>query len=129
MGLSRPWKIAAGHGSVWTAYVGNDGTCCREGADTLHRINPDTNEIIASIEIESGAWGVEVDEESVWVSSSGPWAVSNQLEATFAQVDPVTNEVVAVYQAPYGATEFAVSHGFTWVVDGDNGSLVRLLME
>jgi hypothetical protein len=112
--------LAFGHGSVWV-------TSASYG--TVSRIDPQTGEVAAKIEVGRGAGDIAVDESSgaVWVAglhlprTSGAYSEYNKL----SRVDPETNRVVA--EIPIradsrdgGASSVAVGEGAVWVqsVDG-----------
>lgn len=117
-----PWDVALAAGSVWVS---------NEVDGTVSRIDPATNEIVATIAIgESGPGGagaswLAATDEAVWVVNENALAI--------ARIDPSTNEVVGTIDLPSGTpTAFAVSgiaygHGSLWVTDASsNARLVRL---
>jgi len=74
-----------GFGSLWVLAV--DGPIMNDGTEpAVHRIDPDTNEIVASIPLPGRlCQGIGVSPEAVWVC--GPDGL--------VRIDPETNEVVA----------------------------------
>lgn len=99
--VSSPSGVDFGHGSVWVTSA---------GSGTLSRIDPDTGEVVAKIEVGRGAVDVAVDERggAVWVAGLhlpedfGESLPPEHSEARkLSRVDPKTNRVVA--EVPIGA--------------------------
>jgi DNA-binding beta-propeller fold protein YncE len=110
--VNSPTSLAYGHGSVWIASSGHD---------TVSRVDPQTGEVAAKIEVGRGAVDIATDESSgdVWVAS-----VSEDRKQ-LSRVDPATNRVVAevpiaAHSRYGGAQSVAVGEGSVWVqsVDG-----------
>ncbi len=79
----------------------NDGT-----SPAVHRIDPDTNEVIASVPL--------------------PGRVCQGLGASpEARIDPATNEVVDRIDARSGPGDVAVAFGSVWVTT-ERGEVIRL---
>jgi YVTN family beta-propeller protein len=79
------------------------------GVDALQRIDPETNELVATFRLGSDATGVAVGERAVWVISLDDNRV--------AKIDPATNDVVATGSSP-GPDAIAVGGGSVWVLNG-----------
>jgi YVTN family beta-propeller protein len=80
---SAPESIAVGFGSVWVI---------THHSDTLFRIDPATNQVIASIKIEVP--GQEIGVGSVVVGAHGVWVPVNfRPDSQLWRIDPATNQV------------------------------------
>jgi hypothetical protein len=120
--VDSPSGLAFGHGSVWV-------TSASYG--TVSRIDPQTGEVVAKIEVGRGAGDIAVDEssEAVWVaglSLNNDKPENNKL----SRVDPATNRVVA--EIPIradsrdgGASSVAVGEGAVWAQSVD-GNLLKV---
>jgi YVTN family beta-propeller protein len=111
--------IAVGEGGVWVGVQ-------REGeSDYVARIDPRTNEIVATIPVNSSPWNIAVGAGSIWVTGNGA-----DQSGTLQRIDPVTNEVSSTitvkpsgHPGPVVAGDDAV-----WLDVGDteSDSLVRI---
>ena len=106
-----PTGLAFGHGSVWITSSGHG---------MVSRVDPQTGEVAAKIEIGRGAVDIAADESSgdVWVAS-----VSEDRKQ-LSRVDPATNRVVAeipiaAHSRYGGAQNVAVGEGAVWAQSGD----------
>jgi virginiamycin B lyase len=109
--VDSPTSLAYGHGSVWIASSGHD---------TVSRLDPQTGEVAAKIEVGRGAVDIATDESSgdVWVAS-----VSEDRKQ-LSRVDPATNRVVAEipiagHSRYGGAQSVAVGDGTVWAQSSD----------
>jgi streptogramin lyase len=116
--------LAFGHGSVWV-------TSATYG--TVSRIDPETGEVAAKIEVGRGAVDIASDESSgaVWVAGlylpedyNGYDGSKHSQDNKLTRVDPATNRVVA--EIPIradspdgGASSVAVGEGSVWVQSAD----------
>ena len=121
--VDPPSGLAFGHGSVWAASA---------GYGTLTRIDPETGEVAAKIEVGRGAVDVAADERSgaVWVASvylpkdyGGYDSPGYSEDRNLTRVDPATNRVAT--QIPIragswdgGADHVAVGEGAVWAQGG-----------
>lgn len=105
--VNKPLGIVAGGGAIWAVEHRNGN---------LVRINPQTNEVVARIDLSlpppnPGAQPEEVifAEGSVWVANNGGRTVS--------RVDAVTNEILATTQFDRGfkPMRLTAGGGFVWV--------------
>lgn len=98
--------LTVGFGSVWV------GSSLHR---TLVRINPATNETLATISLGTGASGLAVGEGAVWAVGGGD-AANGPLagEAFLMRIDPRTNTVSARLPLE-GAYGVAVGRGAIWV--------------
>lgn len=78
-----PSEIAVGHGSVWLT---------DRLANRVVRLDPDTNEVEASIAVEAPL--------NVVTSDSAVWVFSDTDPSTSSRIDPSTNEVVSAAELP-----------------------------
>jgi streptogramin lyase len=109
-----PSSIVYGEGSVWVAASANDGT----GAGTVFRIDPDTAEILAEIEVPSvpgwefGGGGMEVAAGSLWIAGY----LDRGDQGALLRVDTATEQLADV--VPLGgqfAGDVAVDDDAIWV--------------
>ena len=105
--------LALGFGSVWVTNSG-DGT--------VSRIDPATNQVVATIKTVAEPRGIAAGEGGVWVAS---WGLH---ESTVVRIDPASNEVVATIKAgKLGALEgVAISKGAVWVTNFNNGWVLKI---
>jgi hypothetical protein len=116
--VDSPTGLDFGFGSVWVTRKVTSA-----GYGTLSRIDPQTGEVVAKIDVDRGAVDVAVDEssEAVWVAGQGYNKPENN---KLSRVDPETNRVVA--EIPIradardgGADNVAVGEGEVWVSSAD----------
>jgi YVTN family beta-propeller protein len=123
--VDPPSGLAFGHGSVWATSAGHG---------TLSRIDPQTGEVVAKIDVGRAPVDVAVDENSgaVWVASVylpknyGGYDIPQHSEdRNLTRVDPATNRVVveipiqAGVRYEGGADKVAVGEGAVWAQSGD----------
>jgi hypothetical protein len=94
--------VTAGFGSVWV------------GSSTLVRIDPATNETLATIPLGTVPSGLAVGEGAVWAVGGDPRAGPLAGEAFLLRIDPRTNTVSARLPLE-GAYGVAVGRGAIWV--------------
>jgi len=100
--------VAVGYGSVWVGVFAH-----ADGRHYLLRIDPSTNEVVASIPVR-GYSHVAVGAGAVWVTGSEKGKV-------FAErIDPSTNQVVARVSDVYAPIEAGES--FVWAAGGLSGT-------
>ena len=80
--IAQPLGIAAGVDSIWVS----SGVVGAESG-TVFRIDPATNQVVASIEVERWPAQVAATEDAVWVTHS--------VTPFLSRIDPATNEVSA----------------------------------
>jgi YVTN family beta-propeller protein len=109
--------IAWGEGALWVASV-EDGT--------ITRINPATNQVVATIPVSTGGdgpWDVVAGEGGVWVIVGKQAHPSRVL-----RIDPATNKVEAHIDV-HDVSVLATGLGAVWVgqfSQGDRGHLLRI---
>ena len=128
--VDSPTGLAFGHGSVWATSAG-DGT--------VSRIDPETGEVSAEIEVGRGAVDIATDERSgdVWIAGlympedySEDFSQQDSEYNKISRVDPQTNHVVAeipivASSLEGGAQSVAVGAGAVWAQSGD-GKLFKV---
>lgn len=106
--------VAVGAGSTWVGFDGHDGS-------GVMRIDPETNEIVATIPLQVGPGRkrIAATDGAVWVASTG----------SLQRIDPATNSVVANVEIP-GRSISAITADETdvWAVTigSSGGILVRV---
>jgi virginiamycin B lyase len=112
LGKTADW-VAVAPDAVW---VGSTGP------DAVHRIDPATNKLVATVELAGEPCaGLALGFGSVWIPLCGK-------SATVAKVDAERNVLSAVFQAGPAAPEggIATSTDSVWLVTDKAGSLARL---
>ena len=118
--VDPPTGLAFGHGSVWVTSA---------GYGTVSRIDPETGEVTAKIDVGRGAVDIAADERSgaVWVAGlylpkdyGGRDNPKYSKDRNLTRVDPTTNRVVAEIlieagSPDGGASSVAVGEGAVWV--------------
>ncbi|MGH2652128.1 MAG: hypothetical protein ACRDHK_13080, partial [Actinomycetota bacterium] len=126
-------SVVYGEGAVWVA-VTREGP---SGPDTVLRIDPETDEIVATISVDAvpgwevGGAGMTIGAGSVWVTGSveDPSDPPIGIDAVLVRIDPASNQVSATI--PLGGGEggdVVVDDSGVWVAVGDEeqGELVRV---
>lgn len=104
-----PVAVADGHGALWYADYEHD---------RVLRVDPETEHVVAVIEVGVSPISVAVSEDSVWVSNSG--------DDTVSRIDPLSNAVIAtieVGESPFGV---AVGSESIWVANAADNSVSRI---
>jgi streptogramin lyase len=103
----EPDWMAEGFGSVWVSRTDPEG----EG-NFLDRIDPSTNEVVASIPVgRHPCHGVAVGFDAVWVPTC--------MDQRIVQVDPAKNKVVGSFDVPLHRADglrIAAAFGALWIV-------------
>ncbi len=111
-GLASPdgeMNVVAGAGSVWVA---SDKT------GQVARVDPSTNKVIASVEVEPGSCYLAFGLDALWVVSAG--------SQTLQKVDPATNTVVWTTKLGKQPGFLAAGEGSVWVQEQGDGTLARV---
>jgi YVTN family beta-propeller protein len=106
----NPLNVAPGFGSLWVSVTQDTG-------GLLVRIDPGTQQIVASIPVGGFPVGIAVAAGSLWVTSYD--------DGTLARVDPATNKVVVTIPVGPGPAQLAVDAGMIWV-GNSAGSITRV---
>ncbi len=103
-------EIAVGDGAVWVT---------APKTNALLRIDPTTNQVVATIAVGSAPDALVVDADGVWVA--------NRLSAgTVTQVDPTTNKVVATIPVGKSPDQVTSGAGSVWAVNPGDGTVSRI---
>lgn len=101
--------IAAGAGSVWVS-SGSEGT--------VSRVDPDTNQVIATIRVELWPSQIATTEDAVWVT--------NPINPVLTRIDPDTNEVSAEINLDCTTRGLAADATAVWVACDSAPTLYRI---
>lgn len=105
--------MASGKGAVWQADFGRD---------LVLRIDPETEAVVAQIEVGAAPEGVGTTAGAVWVA--------NHHDGTVSRIDPGTNLVVATIEVgPAGSSgplELAAGETGVWVHVPNTGTVVHI---
>jgi DNA-binding beta-propeller fold protein YncE len=93
-------RLAVGEGAVWT--LNADGT--------VTRVNPDTNKVVATIQVggDTAKGDIDAGAGSVWVSLPG---------TPIVRIDPRTDRAAQRFTGEGGGA-ILVAHGSLWVAAG-----------
>jgi WD40 repeat protein len=117
-------SVVYGEGSVWVAVSNNDGTF----AGRVLRIDPETNETLATIPVETippwevGGGAMVVADGSLWVAggieaSGGPASPGGGSDAAVIRIDTSTNAVVDRFTVGgTGGADLTFLDGDLWVL-------------
>jgi YVTN family beta-propeller protein len=106
---NRPSAIAVGEGGAWVADSYDD---------TVTRIDPKTDGVIATIPVGRGASGIAAGEGGVWVADTSDDAV--------ARINPDTNSVTDTVRVGSAPTGVAIGAGAVWVANSGDGTVSRI---
>jgi len=104
-----PIAVAFGEGAVWVT----------NSADrTLSRIDPDSGDVVKTIETDAVGRGIAVGGGSVWITDESSRRVM--------RVDPRTNEVADEISVGNGPTGIAFGQRALWVANTIDGTVSRI---
>jgi virginiamycin B lyase len=106
---AAPTRLAVTEDAVWVLTPGDA---------SVARIDPATNQVVATIPVGRAPSGLAVGAGAVWVSRHS--------DGTVARIDPATNQVVATIPVGRAPGAVTVTGGAVWVALPDNGGLVRI---
>lgn len=112
-GLAAPdgeLSLAAGAGSIWVLSA--------EGV--LSRIDPERNEVTATIPVRPNSYCAAFDHDAVWITNSESPLGSVQ------RIDPTTNQVVATIPAGPEPRFLAAGEGAVWTLNWGDGSVTKI---
>jgi YVTN family beta-propeller protein len=109
-------KQAGPTGPVRTAGVWVTNTDLTKTA--VFRIDPATNKVAATIELDGLSRGSAADGASLWLSDFGHGKVW--------RIDAATNKIAATVKVGEAPTAIAVGHGSIWVANSTQGTLSRI---
>jgi YVTN family beta-propeller protein len=112
IGVGRqPTTVAVGEGMVWVAnQVGN----------SLTRIDPQTNQVTATVPVPDGVADVALGRDAVWTGGDRRGA------AQVVRIDTRTNRVVATVRVGSQPTRLAVTDDAVWVTSLVGGTVTRI---
>ena len=108
-------SIGVGEGSVWVAGAG--GSLLGGVENAVWRIDPDKNEVVATIRVVDPA-DLSVGEGAVWVLQIGPGSV--------AKIDPATNRVATRIRRGTFNGRIAAGGGSVWVTNWNAGEVSHI---
>jgi virginiamycin B lyase len=113
--------ITVSQDAVWVSMVGWGDIDRRNSIDSVLRVDPQTGETLATIQVRRGPMSLVYTPGIVWVVNFGLSA------RTVSRIDSKTSQLmdepVTTGYAPYGMT---VGDGSVWVVNHDDGTLTRI---
>jgi YVTN family beta-propeller protein len=101
--------VAVGEGGVWLA---------RDGGPVLKRLDPDTREVVATIELPFTAKSLATGAGALWLTAI--------LDDVVARLDPATNEITMTVRVGRGADGIAVGEDAVWVASSIDGTVSRI---
>jgi virginiamycin B lyase len=114
--------ISLGATADWVAITDNSVWSGSTGPFAVHRIDPKTNQLVASVKLPGEPCaGLAAGFGAIWVPLCGK-------PAMLAKVDATRNEIAATFKMPYVAEEggIAVSADSVWLVVDAKGVLARI---
>jgi len=84
----------------------------------VYRIDPVSNKVVATIELDGLSKGIAADGTSVWLTDFGNGKVW--------RIDAATNKIVATVKVGEAPTAVAAGHGAIWVANSTKGTLSRI---
>jgi streptogramin lyase len=104
--------VAVGAGGVWVA-----------GGSGISRVDPETNEVVASFPGASGPLG-----SAIAIGEGGVWVSGGAYDGEIVRIDPVTNEIAATihtggYDDPYA---LVAGGGYVWATTHGDATLLRI---
>jgi YVTN family beta-propeller protein len=100
-------QIAFGDGGVWCT------------SSSLLRIDPASNQVVATIDA-----GPSID--SVADGEGGVWVANRQASGTVTRVDPATNKVMATIPVGANPDQVAAGMGAVWTANSQSGDVSRI---
>jgi virginiamycin B lyase len=106
---AAPTRLAAAEDAVWVLIPSDN---------SVMRINPVANEVVATIPVGRAPSGLAVGAGAVWVS--------RRSDGTVVRIDPATNRVMATIPVGPAPGAVTVAGGVVWVALPENGGLGRI---
>jgi YVTN family beta-propeller protein len=98
--------------------------------NTLSRINPATNTVLATIPLvlpgTAGPEAITTGGGSLWVTTTEYAADDTNLPGSVLRIDPATGAVLATIAAGRGAYDIAYGYGAVWVTNIVDGNVQRI---
>ncbi|MEO0590946.1 MAG: YncE family protein [Pseudomonadota bacterium] len=111
-GLAEPrgeTNVVAGAGSVWVP---------TDAEGKISRIDPQTNEVIAQIDVVAGTFFLAFGEGALWAVASG--------ENLMQRIDPETNEVTGTVKLGEQPGFLTAGEGAVWVQEQGDGTVAKV---
>jgi YVTN family beta-propeller protein len=123
-----PIDLAVGENAVWLLVAGN--TALGGGAARIARIDPNLNDVVLTIPIETGSVGLGSSPAQILAAAEGAvWVENPELQVVVSRIDTARNKVAATFRAAGpsygfntgtaggvpGASGIAVADGAVWV--------------
>lgn len=120
--------------------IGPDGSVWLPASDTFQgrppdeprhaivRIDPESNEVAAVIEVPHQMSAVAVTDDAVWATGTDFGPDAERPRGSLVRIDPASNTVVGTIDLGEGAspTDVAVGFGSAWVTDSSKNRVVRV---
>ena len=124
--LGQPWDVAVGEGAVWLLGGGPQRSVIPVGdwdvgSGTVWRIDPGTNEVVATVELPGGVDG----DARIATGAGGVWVTGGSVNTIF-RIDPATNRISETIPVQSDAGAVAVGRGSLWVVSEGYGTVKRI---
>lgn len=103
-------NVVAGAGSVWVA--------SDNAAGKVSRVNPATNQVVATITVNPGTWYLAFGFGSLWAVSSETRSIQ--------RIDPATNSVIKTTALGKEPGFLAAGAGGIWVQEQGDGTVARI---
>ena len=108
-------SVAAGAGSVWIL---------SDQAGALSRIDPSSNQVVATIAVKPNSFAAVFGFGSVWITNTG--APKSTEPGSVQRIDPATNQVVATIPVGPVPRFLAAGEGGVWTLNQGDGSVSRI---
>ncbi|MEM6856556.1 MAG: YncE family protein [Pseudomonadota bacterium] len=111
-GLAEPrgeTNVVAGAGSVWVP---------ADAEGKISRIDPQTNEVIAQIDVVAGTFFLAFGEGALWAVASG--------ENLMQRIDPETNEVTGTVKLGERPGFLTAGEGAVWIQEQGDGTVAKV---
>ena len=120
LAMTETLALGSGSNPSAVAVYGNRMYVANATARTVKVFNTDTNQVIATIPVQTSPTAIAVspDGKSVWVANSG--------SRTVQRIDPVSNTVVATVTVGTTPTALAVTSDSVWVANAGSNSVSRI---
>jgi YVTN family beta-propeller protein len=103
--------VAVGAGSFWIM---------TDAKGTLARVDPKTNNVIATIQVAPGSFAAAFGGDAVWITSTE--------QSVLTRVDPKTNKVVATIPIGQKPRFLSIGEGSVWTLNQGDGTISRVDM-
>jgi streptogramin lyase len=109
-GASDRRYVAVGAGGVWVTDT---------GTQQVTRIDPSTNQVVATVSLDAIPNGIQAVSDAVWVTYTRATSGGPRADTGVVVIDPQTNQPgTPIRFSQRGATAIAVGDDHVWVSDG-----------